>query len=537
MSGAHLRIDRSMLYDIVIKRGKLLDGTGNPSFEACLSIRNGRIKAISKTASLQGDITIDAKGKIIAPGFIDYHNHSDLTLLVNPLAESYLYQGVTTIGIGNCGQSSAPISHHYRKEFAHYFAYHAYGLNVPMPWSTFSEYFQQLEQRGLGVNVIPFVGHGTVRIAVMGFENRAPKKGEMEAMKALVEDAFLEGVFSLSTGLDYVPNIYANTAEIIELCKVAAQYGGTYTTHTRGAQREGVEEALKIGLAAKIPVHVLHAQYSLPYSYDSIKSAQKKGLEISFDAYPYDGGCGALDSQLQEFEKGWLFEGGPREFLNRLHKPHIRQVLKQRLHVDWRRLHVAVCHSSEVQQFEGNSIHSIAETQQQHPVDVYCDLLLANEGIALQVFRHALEEIYVIAALQHPLMIVGSDGWALADSGELCVGVPHPRCYGTFPRILSRYVREQEALSLAEAVAKMTSIPAQRLGLLDRGILRKGMRADVIVFDPLRISDRATYDAPHQYSRGIDYVIVNGQVVLEENQLTGKLAGRILKRGEQSTGL
>ncbi len=223
--------------------------------------------------------------------------------------------------------------------------------------------------------------------------------------------------------------------------------------------------------------------------------------------------------------------------MNRLHKSHIRQTLKEQLHVDWRRLYVAVCHSPEVQQFEGASIHSIAETQQRHPVDVYCDLLLANDGIALQVFRHALEERYVIAALRHPLMLVGSDGWALADSGALRVGVPHPRCYGTFPRILGRYVQEQAALSLPEAVAKMTSMPAQRLGLRDRGVLYKGMRADVVVFDPLRISDRATYGAPHQYSQGIDYVIVNGQMVLEENQLTGKLAGRILKKGEQRMGL
>jgi N-acyl-D-amino-acid deacylase len=214
----------------------------------------------------------------------------------------------------------------------------------------------------------------------------------MEAMKALVEEAFIDGVYSLSTGLDYVPNIYANTTEIIELCKVATQFGGTYTTHTRGTQSEGVEEALKIGFAAKIPVHILHAQYSL---------------------YPYDGGCGALDSQLQEFEQGWLFEGGPREFLNRLQRSHIRQILKQRLRVDWRRLHVAVCHNPEAQKFEGTSIQSIAEAQQQHPIDVYCDLLLANDGIALQVFRHALDEKYVIAALQHPLMLVGSDGWAL----------------------------------------------------------------------------------------------------------------------------
>ena len=531
----HPRIDRCMLYDIVIKRGRLLDGTGNPSFEACLSIHNGRIKALSKNTSDQGVITIDAKGLIVAPGFIDYHNHSDLTLLVNPAAESYLHQGVTTIGIGNCGQSPAPISQRYRTEFTHYFAYHAYGLNVPMPWSTFSEYFQQLEQQELGVNVVPFVGHGTVRIAVMGFETRAPEKAEMEAMKALVEEAFIDGVYSLSTGLDYVPNIYASTTEIIELCKVATQFGGTYTTHTRGTQSEGVEEALKIGFAAKIPVHILHAQYSLPHSAAKIQAARENGLEVSFDAYPYDGGCGALDSQLQEFEQGRLFEGGPHEFLNRLQRSHIRQILKQRLRVDWRRLHVAVCHNPEVQKFEGTSIQSIAEAQQQHPIDVYCDLLLANDGIALQVFRHALDEKYVIAALQHPLMLVGSDGWALADSGALRIGIPHPRCYGTFPRILGRYVRELGALSLAEAVAKMTSIPAQRLGLLDRGILRKGMRGDVIVFDPARISDHATYDAPHKYSHGIEYVIVNGHVVLDKNQPTGKLAGRILKKREQIT--
>jgi N-acyl-D-aspartate/D-glutamate deacylase len=441
---------------------------------------------------------------------------------------------VTTIGIGNCGQSPAPISHHHRTEFAHYFAYHAYGLNVPMPWHTFAEYFLHLGQQGLGVNVVPFVGHGTVRIAVMGFENRPPQNAEMEAMKTLVEEAFMDGVVSLSTGLDYVPNIYADTAEIIELCKVAAKYSGTYTTHTRGTRKEGVEEALKIGLAAKVPVHILHAQYSLPHSAAIIGEASNKGLEVSFDAYPYDGGCGALDSQLQEFEKGWLFDEGPREFLNRLMQPRIRQTLKQRLEVDWQRLHVAVCQSPGAQKYEGTSIQAIAEEQQQHPVDVYCDLLLANDGVALQVYRHALDEKYVIAALQHPLMLIGSDGWALANSGALHVGVPHPRCYGTFPRILGRYVREQRALSLTEAIAKMTSIPAQRLGLTDRGVLRDGMWADVVVFDPERIGDRATYATPHQYSTGVDYVIVNGQVVLDKSHPTCTLAGRILKKGEQA---
>lgn len=534
MGLAYTRIDYHMLYDIVIKRGRILDGTGDPWFETCLCVHKGRIKALSKTASARGDITIDAKGKIVAPGFIDYHNHSDLTLLVNPIAESYLHQGVTTLGIGNCGQSPAPISRLYRTEFTQYFAYHAYGLNVPMQWNTFSEYFQQLEQRGLGVNVVPFVGHGTVRIAVMGFENRSPENSEMEAMKTLVEEAFMDGVFSLSTGLDYVPNIYADTTEIIELCKVAAQYGGVYTTHTRGTQREGVEEALKIGLTAKVPVHILHAQYSLPHSAEIIERARNKGLEVSFDAYPYDGGCGALDSQLQEFEKGWLFDGGPHEFLSRLKQPQIRQTLKQRLQVDWHRLHVAVCQSPDAKKYEGASIQAIAEAQQQHPIDVYCDLILANDGVALQVYRHALDEKYVIAALQHPLMLVGSDGWALAETGALRVGVPHPRCYGTFPRILGRYVRKQGALSLAEAIAKMTSIPAQRLGLLDRGVLRVGMKADVIVFDPERIGDCATYPAPHQYSKGIEYVIVNGQIVLAENRPTGKLAGHIVKKGQDT---
>jgi N-acyl-D-amino-acid deacylase len=524
-----------MLYDIVIKRGKILDGTGKPWFKACLCIHNGRIKALLKTASARGDITIDAKGRIVAPGFIDYHNHSDLTLLLNPQAESYLHQGVTTLGIGNCGQSPAPISRRYRTEFTQYFAYHAYSRNIPLQWSTFSDYFLHLEQQGLGVNIVPFVGHGTVRIAVMGFENRPPENSEMEAMKALVEEAFMDGVFSLSTGLDYVPNIYADTAEIIELCKVAAQYRGVYTTHTRGTRREGVEEALKIGFAAKVPVHILHAQYSLPHSAPIIEAASNKGLKVSFDAYPYDGGCGALDSQLQEFEKGWLFDGGPHEFLNRLKQPRIRQTLKQRLEVDWHRLHVAVCQSPEAQKYEGISIQAIAEERQQHPIDVYCDLLLANDGVALQVYRHALDEKHVIAALQHPLMLVGSDGWALADSGALRVGVPHPRCYGTFPRILGRYVREQRVLLVAEAIAKMTSIPAQRLGLIDRGVLQEGMRADIVVFDPERIGDHATYAAPHQYSTGVDYVIVNGQVILDQSQPTGTLAGCILKKNEQAT--
>lgn len=520
-----------LTFEVIIKNGRIIDGTGNPWFNSCLCIRDGRVVEMKRRVKEEGMKVIDAAGMIVAPGFIDYHNHSDLTLLANPRAESYIHQGVTTVCIGNCGQSPAPISDEYREELEEYFAYHAHGIKVPMDWSTYGEYLTKLENTGLGLNVVPFVGHGTIRIAVMGFNKTSPTAEEMEKMKALVDQAFMDGVFSLSSGLDYVPNIYSDTQEIIELCKVAAKHSGVYTTHTRGSDLKAVREAIEIGREAGVPVHVLHYQWSLATSLSVFEEARDKGLDITFDAYPYDGGCGSLDAQLQEFEGGWLFEGGVRIFFERIKKLKVREKLKRGLkEIDWNLLHVAVCRSPESKRYEGKSIMEVAKSKGVHPVDAYCDLILENEGVAMQVYRHQLIEEVTIRALKHPAMVIGSDGWALAPHGDLFVGTPHPRCYGTYPRILGRYVREEGVLTLQEAVRKMTSFPAQRLGLTDRGLLREGSWADIVIFDPKKVGDKATYDHPHQYPKGIEYILVNGQVTLEKGEHTGALAGRVLRK-------
>jgi N-acyl-D-amino-acid deacylase len=519
-----------LTFDVIIKNGRVIDGTGNPWFHSCLCIRDGRVVEMKRGVRGEGEKVLDAAGMIVAPGFIDYHNHSDLTLLVNPRAESYIHQGVTTVCIGNCGQSPAPISDEHREELEEYFAYHAHGVEVPMDWRTYGEYLAKLEKTGVGLNVVPFVGHGTVRIAVMGFSRAKPTAEEMERMKTLVDQSFKDGVFSLSSGLDYAPNIYSDTQEIIELCRVAAKHSGVYTTHTRGSDLKAVKEAIEIGRKAGVPVHILHYQWSLATSIDAFEEARDRGLDVTFDAYPYDGGCGSLDSQLQEFEGGWLFEGGVRMFFERIKKGKVRERLKRGLEIDWNQLYVAVCRSPESKRHEGKSIIEVAKSRAVHPVDAYCDLILENEGVAMQVYRHQLDEGVTKRALSHPAMLVGSDGWALAPHGDLFVGTPHPRCYGTYPRILGRYVREEGALTLQEAVRKMTSFPAQRLGLMDRGLLREGSWADIVVFDPERVGDNATYDRPHRYPRGIEYVLVNGRVVIEKGEHTGAWAGRVLRK-------
>ena len=521
-----------MTFEAIIENGRVIDGTGNPWFDSCICIKNGKVAKITKRVRENGKKKIDATGMIVSPGFIDYHNHSDLTLLVNPRAESYIHQGVTTLCIGNCGQSPAPISDKHRKHLEEYFAYHAYGVEVPMDWNTYGEYLAKLEKNGLGVNVIPFVGHGTVRIAVMGFDKRTPTNEEVEKMKALIDQSFRDGVFSLSTGLDYVPNLYADTKEIVELCKVVAKHRGVYTTHMRASGlKKGVIEALEIGRKAGVPVHILHYQYALPISLKEFEEARAKGLDVTFDAYPYNGGCGSLDLQLQAFEGGWLFEGGLRKFFERIKNQEIRERLKKDLEkINWDQFYVAVCKNPESKRYEGKTIREVAESRGAHPVDVYCDLILENESVALEVTPHEIDEGGIIRALKHPAMLIGSDGWALAPYGDLHVGTPHPRCYGTYPRILGKYVREEGVLTIQEAIRKMTSFPGQRLGLRDRGLLREGMWADIMIFDPEKIVDRATFNDPHRYPEGIEYVLVNGQVVIEKGKHTGVLAGKVLRR-------
>jgi len=504
-------------FDLAIGNGLIIDGAGNPVFKGNIYINNGRISKISRTELGQADKVIDASELVVAPGFIDIHQHSDQTLFGNPRCESYIHQGVTTACVGNCGLSMAPLSDKYRKEIIRYNEAFTFGTNVPYDWNNFGEYLDRLEDVPLGLNLWPQVGHCTLRASVMGYENRRATDRELSLMKTVLEEALEAGANAISTG-GYVPGEWADIEELIELSKIVARYGGIYTTHLR---RAGFDEAVEIGEKAGIPVEVAH------YNGRGVPEARARGVDVTYNAYPYHAGSSLL-GQVLPF---WTYEGGVDAMLERLKQSTVRERIKKESPTcDLNRSVIAFLPEEKSKKYEGRSIGEIAESEGVDPVDWVCDILLDNEGCGMYVAMNGRNEAYIFDTLRDPNEHVMSDGWAFAPYGPLHVGKPHPRCYGTYPRILGWYVRECEAIPLQEAVRKMTSAPAQKMGLKDRGLLREGMWADITIFDPRTVIDRATFSDPHQYPLGIEYVLVNGQIVIEKSEHTGTLAGKVLRR-------
>lgn len=517
---------------LVINNGLIVDGTGRAAFKGTIAIRGERIIGVGEVVNSDCAKTIDASGLVVAPGFIDMHSHSDFPLLVNPRNESKIRQGVTTEVIGNCGASAAPVTEEkldLLKEQADLDS-----LELEWDWLTMGEYFARLKGQGTALNVVALIGHGTVRAAVMGFDDRAPTATKLGSMKDLIEQAMRDGAWGISTGLIYAPSFYADTEELIELSKVVAECGGIYASHIRGEGNtllDAVSEAITIGQEAGLPVQLSHHKATgkanwgkVVQSLELIDRARAEGFDVTADQYPYIAASNGLADSLP----GWMHVGGKVELLNRLRDPAVRKRLCQEMKKSqgyWENVKIAYCKINK--DYEGMSIEAVAGLRK---VDVYEAVfdLLREEEATVGIVHFCIAEEDVLTVMQHKAVMIGSDGSALATYGVLNRGKPHPRSYGTFPRVLGKYVREEKILSLEEAIRKMTSLPAKKLGLAGRGLLAEGMQADITVFDPQTVRDRATYIDPHRYPDGIDYVLVNGTVVIEQGEHTGKLAGRVL---------
>lgn len=530
--------------DLVIRGGMLVDGTGNPWVRADLGIRGGRIAVVGHLDGACGRRVLDATGMVVAPGFVDIHSHSDLALLVDGRALSKVLQGVTTEVVGNCGLSAAPLlgpALEYLQDTARFLADH-----LPWNWTSVEEYLTELERRGVSVNVATLVGHRTLRVGVMGHTARAAAPEEIASMAALLDRALEEGAWGFSTGLAYAPGSWADQGELVELCRVVARHHAFYSSHIRdeeGGVVEAVREALEVSRLSGEPIEISHhkgvGRHHRGQAEDTLRLIGeyrlRAGVDVSFDVYPYT----AASTWLSAYLPAWATEGGRQALLERLaraeDRARMREGMRQQLFEGhdppavWREFLVARVGRAGGHPYEGKSLAEIAVLRGQDPYEAAFDLLLEGQGL-VQVIRFETTEAEVMTLLRHPLSLIGSDGSALAAEGPLAVGHPHPRNFGTFPRVLARYVRERGVLSLEEAIRKMTSGPASRVGIRDRGLLLPGMWADVVVFDPGRIRDTATYREPKRYPEGIAWVVVNGEVVVEEGHHTGARPGMVLRR-------
>jgi len=535
--------------DLIIKNGRIIDGTGNPYYYADIGIVDGKIACLKHGLDTSNARrTIDAGGLTVCPGFIDPHSHDDAYLLINPQCDEKVRQGVTTDIIGNCGYSLAPLTDAHRDDFRRASAIMG-GSNLSDDFwklSSFDEFLIMLEKTALGINVVPLVGHGTIRTAVLGFENRSPSESELAQMKQLTADAMQAGAFGLSSGLIYVPANYAATDEITALAKVAARFNGIYTTHMRSEgdqQMAAIEETLKIareaGIAAHISHHKIAGRSNWGQSKDTLKlfaDARAKGQLVTCDQYPYPAGSTFLAAALPPSFQAQ----GPQIFAEKLKEPAVRQAVMDEIEngsgAPWENLiksagfeNIIISVAPGHEHYIGKSIAQIAEMENKNPYDVFFDLLIEGQmEVAMVIFM--MNEADIVRIMQDPVTMIGTDGIPGFGSGKV-----HPRMVGTFPRVLGRYVREQGVVSLQEAIRKMTSLPAQTFGLYKKGILREGLDADIVVFDPQSIIDNATFENPALPPEGISHVIVNGELAVEHGQITGATSGQVLRRRELSS--
>lgn len=525
------------MVEIVLRNGYVIDGTGNPWFKADIGIDRGKIAKIGDLESERAETRINARNLVIAPGFIDMHSHSDDALLINPKAESKIRQGVTTEVIGNCGDSGGPIDKTIKQEMKRTGAL-LLKAGVKLDYSSFAAYSAKLERRGIAVNVAPLIGHGNLRKMTVGYDNRPATAKELGKMKIILDRSMREGAFGLSTGLIYPPGSYAKTSEIVQLAKVAASHGGIYTSHIRGEGNTlfaAVKEAISIGERSGIPVEISHHKAGGRKNWGKVKQARKliedarrRGVDVTCDVYPYVASSFGLVNMLPD----WAHEGGPEKILERLRSTKFRAKVRRDMErgslssAHWNKTMIAHCPRHK--EYQGRFISELAKKRKKDPFDFTFDLLI-EESLAVSVVRFGLAEEDVEYVLSYRNSMIGSDGSALAPYGILGKGHPHPRNYGTFPRVLGHYVRDRGIISLPEGVRKMTSLPAQKLGLRDRGVIRPGAWADLVVFDPDKVTDVATYADPKRYPKGIEYVFVNGVLTINKGKHTSALAGKVLK--------
>jgi N-acyl-D-amino-acid deacylase len=534
-------------FDVVILHGHIIDGTGSPWYSGDVGIRDGHIEAIGDLGAAPAKQKIDAQGKVVAPGFIDMLGQSELTILVDPRLPSKIYQGITTEITGE-GNSVAPVNDAMlaadRAGYTH--------LHITPDWRTLRQYFARLEKQGMGINLATYVGATSVRRMVLGDANVQPTPAQLDQMKALADEAMRDGAVGLSTALQYTPAPYAKTEELIALAREASKYGGIYATHMRSegdAVLESIDEATRIGREAQIPVEIWHLKAAgkanwgkMPQIVARIDAARAAGVDVSANTYAYT----AWFNTFSAFVPPWAHDGGDAQLIARLKDPAMRARIRKDMTSsgkdsagedwdnEWQEIPgpeavlIAVVQNPELVPLQGKRLSDVAALWHEDAIDALCDLLIKDNAFT-EVAVFGMDEPDVLLALKQPWVSIDNDSQGTSPEGLLAGEHPHPRAYGTFPRILRKYVREEKELTLADAIRKFSALPAQRMRLTDRGVLKQGMWGDVVIFDPEKITDKATFEDPNQLSVGMEYVLVNGVPVIAEGKMTGALPGKVLR--------
>jgi N-acyl-D-amino-acid deacylase len=528
--------------DLVLKNARIVDGTGTPWFFGDVGVKNGVIVNIGRS-SQKSQQTVDVQGRVVSPGFIDGHCHSDLMVLDNPRSEIKLQQGVTTEVLGNCGIAPTPFTRENLDLLQSYVEPVLGRTEREWSWETVGRYMDTVVRARPSENVATYVGHGTLRIAVMGFENRAASSNELERMKQLLEEGLQAGAIGLSLGLMYAPGNYTSREELEELCSVLPKYGGLLATHIRGEGNSlipSIEEVIWIAERTDVPLQISHLKAagrsnwgSITRAMELVEEARSRGLDVTCDVYPYTAGSTSLTTLLPP----WALEGGISRTLEKLRDPDSRKRIREELRHEqeewdnlvastgWDNVYISSVGKGSHATLEGKNVTEISESRSVDSIDCMMDLLLEQDGKVSIVFFH-MADADVEQVLTWDKSLIASD--SLHDQAQM----PHPRLYGTFPRILAKYVRAEKLLTLEEAVRKMTLFPARRFKLTGRGLLAPGYAADIVVFDPATISERASYNEPKRFPEGISHVLVNGRLVIESGVHRDERSGKVIGGGD-----
>jgi N-acyl-D-aspartate/D-glutamate deacylase len=529
-------------FDLVITNGHIIDGTGSPWYSGDVGIRDGKIAAIGNLTNTPRKRTIDVQGQVVAPGFIDMLGQSEMTILVDPRLPSKIYQGITTEVTGE-GGSAAPLNDAIIQADQATYQH----LKITPDWRTLRQYFARLEKQAMGINLASYVGATQVRRMVLGDDDKAPTSAQLEQMKSLVRDAMHDGAVGVSTSLEYAPAPYAKTDELIALAAEASKFSGIYATHMRNESDsvlQAIDEALRIGREAHIPVEIWHLKVAgknnwgrMPEVVAKINGARAHGMDVAADTYAYP----AWFNSFSAFIPPWAHDGGDAKLIERLKDPAMRARIRKEMltpSTDWdnewqeipgpESVLIGVVQNPKLVPLQGKTLADVAKLWGKDPIDALFDVLIEDQAFT-NVAVFGMSEPDVALALQQPWVSVDNDSSGASPEGLLGQEHPHPRAYGTFPRILRKYVREEKKLSLEEAIRKFSALPAQRMRFTDRGVLKQGMWADVVVFDPATIRDQATFENPNQLSQGMNYVLVNGVPVIDQGKMTGVLPGKVLR--------
>jgi N-acyl-D-amino-acid deacylase len=534
--------------DLLIKNGTVIDGSGAPSFKSDIAVKNGKIEKIGSSLMIDCETILDVSGKIVCPGFIDIHSHTDATILINAKAESKIRQGVTTEIVGNCGSSAAPLTDTFLDEIRDHLTLNSdYGNRntIGKFWMTFGDYIGHLKKLPLGINLMPMVGHSTLRSAAMGLKSGPPNQNEMRAMEDLLEKSLEEGAVGMSTGLEYVPGSFCQTDELIRLGRVIERQNKIYTTHIRDESHKlfpSIEEAILTAEESGCRMEISHLKLGGKFNWGKtdqlfalLENALSKGIRLSWDQYPYI----AWGTGLVDYIPRWVQQDGHLKLVDYLSEESSRKKIRQEIEASiqmgthayntapWENVQIAMVKSPDYQFALGKRISEIAQELDVDPIDCLFDLLIAEKG-SVKTLVFCMDEADIKTIMKHPHTIIASDGRAVADYGELSKGSTHPRYYGAFPRVLGKYVRNEKGLSLETAIKKMTSMPAKVMSLNNRGTLAPNMIADITIFDPETVSDIATFESPHQYSKGIEYVVISGKVIIDSGTHSNYMVGQIL---------